>query len=647
MSTSKLHTESSENGYLLAHNDLEKIVALLLWMAQGCHSNIQRNDIHHAALEVIIEHVKPGRDGTLGLLHPASVAKLSELIDIMMTDKTGALKDPNATLIFMRRVARVREEVLATSIDNATERVESSAGPALTLKAPTCPPRLTPKAPTVPPPERSARGHATERPGPETAAKSSRCITCCWCSGVLEGNYHDYKCRDCGRYGHKECGRYLPWGSNPPKPPGWVCWCCEAPESEDDEQAILRRRVEIDSELTVPPPERSARGHATERPGPETRRRVPGKGAQASGRDRRASSRSKSPRRDPRREAASSARGPSRDRRDRRGERGAERAGPGLTPKAPTVPPPQAAMQARMAAMQAMPKTPCLAASYPHSQPPLNHEPFWQGWLHLIERWDGGADSLKAAKKEFVTTRDIVYAYVVNQCAETMATKRGCKSWDWASALNGDGDSVHLCLVWATGESSADQETPLGHPFPWEGWWPCAVIATDSMIWLFYCPPMAWARQKAWHVHQSRLLVHDCLRNLRQRCRSHAAQLVKKLEDEVSKEPEEPETEPEQASREARCMDQCMLPGPRHATEQLAKHQVAVETWSPRTHVEARICPGDGIEVDWKQPDAEGGFWAWGLVHHASAAPKWGYFPLSCIPPPLHAKMVFVEEHHV
>ena len=143
-------------------------------------------------------------------------------------------------------------------IDNATERVESSAGPALTPKAPTCPPRLTPKAPTVPPPERSGRGHATERPGPET------------------------------------------------------------------------------------------------------RGRVPGKGAQASRRDRRASSGSRSPRRDPRREAASSARGPSRDRRDRRDERGPERAGPGLTPKAPRVPPPQAAMQARMAAMQAMPKTPPL-----------------------------------------------------------------------------------------------------------------------------------------------------------------------------------------------------------------------------------------------------------------------------------------------
>ena len=407
--------ESSENGYLLGNKDLEKIVALLLWMAQDFQSNIQRNDIHHAALEVVIEHIKPGKDGTLGLLYPAAVAKLAELIDIMMTDTKGALKDPNATLTFMRRVAKVREELLATSIDNATERVESSAGPALTPKAPTCPPRLTPKAPTVPPPERSGRGHATERPGPET------------------------------------------------------------------------------------------------------RRRVPGKETQASRRGRRASSRSKSPRRDPRREAACSARGPSRERRDRRGERGPEKAGPGLTPKASTVPPPQAKMQARMTAMQAMPKTPCLAASYPYRQPPLDHEPFWQGWLHQIEVNDGDADSLKDAKQEFVTTRDIVYAYVVNQCAENLVTKGKCKSCEWATALNGDGGSIRLCLVWATGERSADQETALGHPFQWEGWWPCAVIATDSMIWLFYCPPMAWARQKTWYVHKSRLIVHDCLRSLRHR----------------------------------------------------------------------------------------------------------------------------------
>ena len=67
---------------------------------------------------------------------------------------------------------------------------------------------------------------------------------------------------------------------------------------------------------------------------------------------------------------------------------------------------------------------------------------------------------------------------------------------------------------------------------------------------------------------------------------------------------------------------------------------------------------GDGIEVDWKQPDAEGGFWAWGLVHPASGAaracgahvgprsPRWGYFPLSCVLPPSPVESA-VDEHYV
>ena len=88
-----------------------------------------------------------------------------------------------------------------------------------------------------------------------------------------------------------------------------------------------------------------------------------------------------------------------------------------------------------------LPRTPCHAASYPRSQPPLNDERFWLGWLHQIEKMDGGADSLKAAKNEFVSTRDIVYAYLVNQCAMTMATKKGMGSWAWAASLNGDGRS--------------------------------------------------------------------------------------------------------------------------------------------------------------------------------------------------------------
>ena len=126
MSTSKLQASASEDAYLLGDNDLEKIVALLLWMAQDFQSNIHNDDIHIAALEVVIKHVEAATGGALGSLHTASVAKLANLIDIMMLHKDGSPKDANVTLTFMRRSAKIREELLATSSDNATERVESS-----------------------------------------------------------------------------------------------------------------------------------------------------------------------------------------------------------------------------------------------------------------------------------------------------------------------------------------------------------------------------------------------------------------------------------------------------------------------------------------------------------------------------------------
>jgi hypothetical protein len=122
--SSKLQASASEDGFLLGDNALEKIVALLLWMAQDFQSNIHIDDIHYAALEVIIKHTDAATGGTLGSLHTTSVAKLSELIDIMMLHKDGSPKEANATLDFMRRSAKIREELRATSSDNATERVE-------------------------------------------------------------------------------------------------------------------------------------------------------------------------------------------------------------------------------------------------------------------------------------------------------------------------------------------------------------------------------------------------------------------------------------------------------------------------------------------------------------------------------------------
>ena len=101
-----LQGSASEDGFLLGDNDLEKTVALLLWMPQDFQSNIHIDDIHYAALEVIIKHADAATGGTLSSLHTASVAKLSKLIDIMMLHKDGSPKDANATLEFMRRLAK-------------------------------------------------------------------------------------------------------------------------------------------------------------------------------------------------------------------------------------------------------------------------------------------------------------------------------------------------------------------------------------------------------------------------------------------------------------------------------------------------------------------------------------------------------------
>ena len=73
---------------------------------------------------MISKHVDAAIGGALGSLHTASVAKLSALVDIMMLTKDGSPKDVNATLDLMRWLATFREEIRATSSDNATEHVE-------------------------------------------------------------------------------------------------------------------------------------------------------------------------------------------------------------------------------------------------------------------------------------------------------------------------------------------------------------------------------------------------------------------------------------------------------------------------------------------------------------------------------------------
>jgi len=109
-------------GFLLEDDDLDKIVALLLWMSQDFHPKFLLRDIHHAVLDAVIKWGDAVIGGTLGLLHTASVAKLSHLIDIMLLHKDGSPKDPDQTLAFMRSCARQRDEQIYHY--NATERVE-------------------------------------------------------------------------------------------------------------------------------------------------------------------------------------------------------------------------------------------------------------------------------------------------------------------------------------------------------------------------------------------------------------------------------------------------------------------------------------------------------------------------------------------
>ena len=121
--------QSKEKRFIIGDTDLDKIVALLLWMAQDflAISGISDDDIEEAALAAVAAVLKRGDAATKASrisLHTASVAKLAELIDIIMLRKDRSPKDPNNTLAFMRRVAKIRREVRATSSDNATERFE-------------------------------------------------------------------------------------------------------------------------------------------------------------------------------------------------------------------------------------------------------------------------------------------------------------------------------------------------------------------------------------------------------------------------------------------------------------------------------------------------------------------------------------------
>ena len=81
---------SKEKGFFIGGTDVHKIVELLMWMAQDFQSDIHIDDIYEAALAAVLKHLDTcgGTQAyscrSRNLLHTTFIAKLPELIDIMM-----------------------------------------------------------------------------------------------------------------------------------------------------------------------------------------------------------------------------------------------------------------------------------------------------------------------------------------------------------------------------------------------------------------------------------------------------------------------------------------------------------------------------------------------------------------------------------
>ena len=60
---------------------------------------------------------------------------------------------------------------------------------------------------------------------------------CCCCTDALEyppGHYMNLRCILCGHEMHDHCGAFLLGGHS--RPPGYMCDCCEAPDTDTDDE---------------------------------------------------------------------------------------------------------------------------------------------------------------------------------------------------------------------------------------------------------------------------------------------------------------------------------------------------------------------------------------------------------------------------
>ena len=130
---------------------------------------------------------------------------------------------------------------------------------------------------------------------------------------------------------------------------------------------------------------------------------------------------------------------------------------------------------------------------------------FYARWRNEIRNRDSLALARYAAGHD--NPAEDVYRYLAMRVWELVNEIRRIGEAGWSFRQQ---NVVLPCLVWADG-GRGSQMTPYRGAQPYEQWWPCVVVpipeATKGQLLPFYCPALAWARARPWHVHLSRLHV--------------------------------------------------------------------------------------------------------------------------------------------
>ena len=134
------------------------------------------------------------------------------------------------------------------------------------------------------------------------------------------------------------------------------------------------------------------------------------------------------------------------------------------------------------------------------------------GTIARMDFGSGGSASFLAKWCETISRNDPVhfrqaggdvYQYLIAKAFFIVRNclKPGQAGWAFRGACPED---CLPCCVWADG--SKGQMLPLTHPLsPYDSWWPCIVLPSETQLVPFLCPALAWSNGRPWECHTSRL----------------------------------------------------------------------------------------------------------------------------------------------